>query len=416
VAREVIGAAVLSVGDELLRGDITDTNAVFLSRALSDLGFDVRRLGAVGDDLDSIATVLRQTLNVARVVIITGGLGPTEDDLTRQGIAAVLGETPEVDETLLAGIRARFTAMGRPMTANNAQQALLIPSATAIPNPDGTAPGWLIQGDHAIAALPGPPSEMRPMWADTVRPALEGLLPTRVAMIALMTFGVGESVVAERIAEIIHADPDVTVATYARAAGVEVHITARGATDAEADRRAGEAAQAVRQALGEAVYGEGNVTLADVIGGCLAKDRASVATMESATGGMLSNLITNTDGSSQYFRGGIVAYSREAKAAHGVPAEIMDAHGLISPETAVAMAGAARRRFGAEIGLATTGIAGSDAVESHPPGTAFVAVDCGGRIRTRELHRPGSRETAKMYFAQSALDLLRLELHRKASP
>lgn len=410
MAREVTGAAVLSIGDELLRGDITDTNAVFLSRALSDLGFPVRRLGAVGDDLDAIVTALRQDLDAADVVITTGGLGPTEDDLTRQAIAAVMGERPAVDEGLLAGIRRRFEAMGRTMTENNVQQALLIPSAAAIPNPNGTAPGWLIAGRRVIAALPGPPSEMHPMWEGSVRPALLRRLPGRVAMIALMTFGPGESLIAERIAAIIHADPAVTVATYAGSAGVEVHITARAPSEEEAEQLARTAARRVREVLGDAVFGEGKLTLSGVVGAALRKRGMTVAVMESATGGLVSNLITDTAGSSAYFRGGIVAYRRESKARYGVPEAVMDRYGLISSQTAAAMASAAREAFGADIGIATTGIAGEDAVEGRAPGTAFLAVVVGEEVSIREVHRPGARDTAKGYFARAALDLLRLRL------
>lgn len=401
-------AVILSIGTELMRGDIVDTNAAFLSRELSILGFDVSRIGAYPDVLEELTRAVSDALISAEVTVCTGGLGPTQDDLTRDAIAMAIGEQLYFDERLFTDIEQRFALLRRNMPDSNKRQASLIPSAEAISNANGTAPGWWVGYDGStIVAMPGPPKEMQPMWRDRVAPRLQTLLPGHLSTISLMTFGLGESAVEERIEDVIGSHPDVAVATYAKEAGVQVHISARANTPAAADALARDAEARVREVLGDSIYGNGDDTLSSVVGRALRDSRATLAVMESASGGDLASLITNNPGSSEYFLGGVVAYARDTKSAFGVDPEIMDQHGLISPQTAQSMAAAARARLGAEVGLAVTGIAGSDAVEGHPPGTCFVALDLPGCQEVREFHRAASREVAKRFFAQSALDLLR---------
>lgn len=405
-------AVILSIGNELLRGDIADTNAAFLARQLSRLGFGVQRVEAVGDDLGVLQQALRLALETAEVTICTGGLGPTRDDLTRQAIASTLGQELVEDPELVAELESRFAAMGRRMPARNRQQATLIRSAEAIPNPNGTAPGWLVQCDgRLIAAMPGPPGEMQPMWNDWVQPRLESLLHEKPAMLSLMTFGLGESAVEERIDDVIHWRPDITIATYAKATGVEVHVTAHARESSEAARLALAAAEMLRERLGDTVFGRDDDTLSSVVGRLLDEQGLSLAVMESATGGALASLVTDSPGSSKYFRGGIVAYSRTAKAMYGVDIATMDVHGLISPETAISMSHAARRQFGADVGLGVTGVAGLEQVEGRAPGTVFLALSMGDDEEVRKIHRPGRREVIKGFAAQCALDLLRRHLH-----
>jgi nicotinamide-nucleotide amidase len=404
-------AVVLSVGNELLRGDIVDTNAAFLTRQLSQLGFQVQRVEQVGDDLAELTHTVRSALEAAEVTVATGGLGPTQDDLTRQAIAQAVQENVQEDPRLVAELESRFAMMGRRMPVRNRQQALLIPSAQAIPNPNGTAPGWyIVTNGRIIASMPGPPGEMQPMWNEWVRPHLEALLPERPAMLSLMTFGLGESAVEERIDDVIHWRPDVTVATYAKSTGVEVHVTARAVTGAEAARLAEEAEARLRSRLGDAIFGTGDETLTSVSGRMLKQQGLSLAVMESCTGGELASMITDNPGSSSYFQGGIVAYTAEAKARYGVDATVMAAHGLISAETAISMAEGARRQFQADIGLGVTGVAGTEPVEGRPPGTVFVALHTADGDAVREIHRPGRRGIVKEFGAQCALDLLRRHL------
>jgi nicotinamide-nucleotide amidase len=261
-----------------------------------------------------------------------------------------------------------------------------------------------------VAAMPGPPSEMHPMWRDEVRPALERLIPGNVAMTALMTFGIGESALEEQIADVIHWRPDVTVATYAKETGVQVHVTVRAASSEDAAELAQDAEGMLRERLGTAVFGTGDSTLADAVSRICTARGMTLAVMESASGGMLGALITQHTGSSDYFRGGIVAYTPEVKVQYGVPAEVIARHGVVSRETAQAMATAARTALQSTAGIGLTGIAGTDSIDGHPPGTCFIAVDVDGLARSAEIHRPGTRAAAQRYFAQSALNLLRLRL------
>jgi nicotinamide-nucleotide amidase len=402
---------VLSVGSELLRGDIVDTNAAFLARALSRLGIEVTGVEAASDVLETLSDAVRRALARAEIVVTTGGLGPTQDDLTRDAIAAVLGEQMFQDPELAAQVEARFASMRRSMPASNFRQAMLIPSAEALANPHGTAPGWYVRSNgRVIAAMPGPPGEMEPMWREQVLPRIQTLLSGALTLRSLMTFGLGESTVEHRIADVIGANPRVTVATYAKAAGVEVHITAQGKTQAEADGLAAEIEAALRHRLGRAIFGSGEDTLSSVVGSMLTERRQTVAVMESATGGEVSNLITNHPGSSDYFLGGIVAYARSLKEQQGVPAAVIDEHGLYSAQTAAAMARAARERLNADIGIGVTGIAGTEQLDGVPAGTCFIAVTMGRITETREVHRPGRRDVIKRFFAQCALDLLRRQL------
>jgi nicotinamide-nucleotide amidase len=403
-----VRAVILSIGSELLRGDIVDTNAAFLSRELSTLGFEVTRVAAYPDELGELIDAVSQALAEATVTVCTGGLGPTQDDLTREAIALSVGEELYFDEELFRDVEQRFALLRRKMPESNKRQALLIPSATPIPNANGTAPGWFVDYEGSvIAALPGPPKEMQPMWRDHVAPCLESLIPGHNSMASLMTFGLGESAVEERIADVIDWRPDVTVATYAKEAGVQVHISARAETTDGADALVRKTETRVRGLLGEAVFGQDDDTLSSVVGRALRDNRTTLAVMESASGGDLASLITNNVGSSEYFLGSVVAYTRDSKRAFGVDEQIMDRHGLISPETAASMAAAARAALGAAVGLGVTGIAGSETVEGYPPGTCFVALDACGVREVREIHRPASREVAKRFFAHSALDLLR---------
>lgn len=400
--------AILSIGAEILRGDIMDTNAPYLARELDQLGFEVRRMAQTGDVLDDLTSEISASLAFADILLCTGGLGPTQDDLTRQGVAAALGEDITIDEALVEEIAARFQSLRRSMPERNRQQAQIIPSASVLHNPNGTAPGWYVQKDgKTVVTMPGPPREMQPMWRDLVRPRLEGLLPGCRAERAVMTFGVGESSVEQLIDDVIAWREDVTVATYAKEAGVQVHITATAQTQSQAVSLAEDAEAQVCRILGSAVFGKGDTSLAIEAGRLLRERGMTLAVMESATGGQLANAITDVDGSSEYFCGGVVAYTREAKASHGVSDSVMSNHGLISAETACSMAEAARTELKADIGIGTTGVAGGEPVEGRPPGTCFVAVGIGDATEVREVHRSGSRDMSKRYFSQCALDLLR---------
>lgn len=407
-------AAVLSVGSEILRGDIVDTNAPYLSRELSELGFHVVSIRAAGDDLTLLTHAIRQSLDETDVLLLTGGLGPTDDDLTRDAIAQVFGEEMIIHPGLMREIEQRFARLGRShVPASNSRQAQIIPSASSLPNPNGTAPGWLVRKNgKVVAAMPGPPSEMKPMWIGEVRPQAERLVPSSVAMRSLMTFGVGESALEEQIAAVIHRRPDVAVATYAKETGVQVHVTARAESVDASNFLAEEAVEQIRHILGSAVFGTGDETLAGAVGDLCTAQGVTLGVMESASGGMLGAMITSNPGSSDYFRGGMVAYTPEVKIQFGVPSQVIEEYGVVSRETAEAMAGAARTALDATAGVGLTGVAGTEAVENRPSGTCFIAVQVDGRVRSVEIRRPGARVAAQRHFAQTALNLLRLTLSK----
>jgi nicotinamide-nucleotide amidase len=405
-------AEILSIGTELLLGHITDTNASWLAQQLGPLGIDLFYVSTVGDNLERLTATLAQARERSDLVVMTGGLGPTEDDLTREAIAAVLHETTAVDTQLEASLRAFFAGRGVAMPEHNIKQAWTLPSVTILANPIGTAPGWWAERDDKImVAMPGVPYEMKRMWQNEVIPRLrlrtgESLF-TRILRVA----GMGESSVEERLDDVLHsANP--TVATYAKRDAVDVRITAKAATTDEA-RAMVEAVEArIRATLGQHIFGMDDETPQSVALDMLLARGLTLATMESCTGGLLSSLITDIPGSSNAFRGGLISYATELKEAWGVPAEVITAHGVVSVETARAMAEAARQRTGASVGLSVTGVAGPDEQEGKPVGTVHIAVASPQGMRDTSQHFQGPRGEIKLRAAYTALNLLRLYLLR----
>lgn len=404
-------AEILSIGTELLLGHITDTNATYLSQQLAELGIDLYFVSQVGDNLERLTETLARARSRADIVITTGGLGPTEDDTTREAVCAVMGETPHVDPALEMELRGFFAERGIVMPERNVKQAWLIPSARPLLNPRGTAPGWWVERDgRIIVSMPGVPSEMTRMWEyealPRVRPYTGGLLFTR----SLRVVGLGESTVEERLDDLIHSG-NPTVATYAKQDAVNVRITAKSASEAEAKALVDAMDARARTALDERnVFGVDNDTLPDVILRLLEQRGETLALMESCTGGLVASLITDTPGSSTAFRGGIVSYATDIKEQFGVPKGILDAHGAVSIETARAMARAARERLGATAGIGVTGVAGPDSQEGKPVGEVHIAVVTSRGARETTQHWRGSRRDIKNRAAQTALNLLRLTL------
>jgi nicotinamide-nucleotide amidase len=405
-------AEILSVGTELLLGQITDTNATYLAQQLSALGIDLFFVSQVGDNLDRLSETLRRARGRSDLVVITGGLGPTEDDLTREAIAAVLGETPYVDPGLETTLRGYFQHRNIPMAERNLKQAWLLPSVTPLDNPLGTAPGWWAERDGVIVvAMPGVPHEMRRMWEQEVvprlRPRTGAVLFTRTLRIAAM----GESTVEERLGLLVRSS-NPTVATYAKRDAVDVRITAKAATPDEAEALVAEVEARAREALGRHVFGVDRDTLQSVALRLLIARGLSLAVMESCTGGLLASLVTDVPGSSAAFVGGLVAYATERKVAWGVPEEIIERHGVISIETARAMAASARQTLGAEVGIGITGVAGPDEQEGQPVGAVHIAVVTADRTSDTSQRFRGDRAEIKWRSALTALNLLRLHLLR----
>jgi len=404
-------AEILSCGTELLLGHITDTNATYLAQSLAALGIDLYFVSQVGDNQGRIVETLQRAWERSNLVIMTGGLGPTEEDLARESIRALLGETMRVDSVLEAELRGLFATRNAVIPERNIKQATLIPSAQAIPNPLGTAPGWWVEKDgHIIVAMPGVPREMYRMWEQEAIPRLSpytgGLIFTRI----LRVWGLGESAVEERLDGLIHSD-NPTLATYAKSDAVDVRITAKAETREIAEREVAEMENRAREVLRHHVFGIDKDTLQSVIGKYLTERRRTLAVMESLTGGLLASTLTDVPDSSNYFIGSLVAYSTELKVQLGVPREIVDHYGVISEQTARAMAQAARERLGADYGLGITGIAGPDRQEDKPVGTVHIAIEGPDGVVTGV--GPGwraSRDDNKRLAVLAALNLLRLHL------
>jgi nicotinamide-nucleotide amidase len=405
-------AEIISIGTEILLGEIVDTNSAYIAARLPALGIDLYYQHTVGDNLGRLTSTVREAWERNDLVITTGGLGPTEDDLTREAIAAVLGEEPRVEPELETALRARFAQRQGNMPERNIKQAWLIPSARSIPNPRGTAPGWWVERkDKIIVAMPGPPAEMTRMWEEEVAPELARRNPGTVLVTrTLKTAGIGEGNLDEMISPLLKST-NPSIGVYARADGVHVRIGAKAPTASEAQALIEPVEKEARKILGPAIWGVDDDTLEKAVGRMLVERGLTLAAMESCTGGLLSDAITNVPGSSRYFRGGIVSYATEIKEAMGVDPAVIARHGVYSAETAIAMAGAVRERLGADIGIGITGVAGPDPQDWVPVGQVYVGlVDEMGKSESTNFLFNQGREAIKRRAVTQALALLRRHL------
>lgn len=403
-------AEILSIGTEILLGNITDTNAPYLAQFLAELGFDLYHISQVGDNQSRVAATLRAAWERADIIIMTGGLGPTEDDVTREAIAELLGETPVIDEAYLKQLRAFFTGRGVVMPERNTKQTWLIPSATVLVNPIGTAPGWYVARDgHVLIAMPGVPREMKKMWTEQALPQLRELASQTLFTRILRVTGLGESVAEERLGELIH-QSNPTVATYAKNDAVDVRISAKAATQAAAEDMVQQTEVQARAVLGRHVFGVDVETLASVVGKLLDEQQLQLGVMESCTGGLLANYLTDRSGSSNHMRGGIVSYATDLKIALGVPQTTIDTFGVVSDETALAMARAACDQLQAQVGVGITGVAGPEPQDDKPVGEVHIAVISPRGTQVKQISLWGERTEIKHRAALAALDMLRLHL------
>ncbi len=408
-------AEILSIGTELLLGQIVDTNANFLAQQLPTLGLDLYYVSQIGDNLQRLSDAIRRGLERSDVIICSGGVGPTEDDVTREAIAEVLGETPTVQPELEKQLREFFTRRGRTMPARNVKQATTIPSGTYLPNPVGTAPGWWVERDgKIIVAMPGVPHEMRKMWEEQAQPRLAKLISGGVIVSrTLKLAGIGESHAEEALGDLTHST-NPTLATYAKSDGIHLRLTAKAATQQEAERQLETFEPRVRQRVAEWVYGGESDSLPAVVGAILRERGLKLAVAESATGGQLASLITEAPGASDYFVAGYVVYSAEAKRALGVSPDVLRDHGTVAEATTQALAAAARQASSANVSIATTGNAGPDASEDKPVGLLHIVVDIDGRQVCQETRYSTTRTEYKRRGAQEALYLLWRELKHAA--
>lgn len=411
-------AEILAIGSELLTPRRTDTNSAYLSAQLAAVGIPVEFRATLGDDRALIAEAFRQAVDRAEVVLATGGLGPTADDLTREGLADALGLALVEDPTIVERLRARFARRGLQMPEVNRKQALVPVGAEVLANRVGTAPGLWVPVSRGgrevvVVLLPGPPNELEPMLEKDVLPRLASRAGGVVYRVKLLFIaGLPESLVEQNVGALYRSVSNPSTTILAGAGQVELHLTAWGTTAKEAEARNEELASRMRQVLGRHIFSESGEGLEHVVGRLLASRGLTLAAAESCTGGLILHRLTEVPGASSYVERGSVTYSNRSKVEMlGVPDELIQIHGAVSVEVAEAMARGARERAGTDIGLAATGIAGpSGATPEKPVGLVFIALADRQGVVSQRFLLPGGRSQVKWWSSQAALDLLRLRL------
>jgi nicotinamide-nucleotide amidase len=404
-------AEIIAVGSELLTPDRLDTNSLFLTRRLNQLGFPVTRKTVVGDEPGALRDVFRRALERAELVLSTGGLGPTLDDLTREAVSDLLGRKLQLNETVLRRIEARFRRLGRTMAENNKRQALVPQGALVLDNSAGTAPGlWLEAGGRVLILLPGPPPELKAIFTEHVEPRLSRLGGNlRLYSRELRVAGMPESEVDQRIAPIYSAYRDVETTILAAPAEIQIHLRAWSGDAAASERVLDEMVERLTLALGDNIFTAAGETMEEAVARGLARNHATLAVAESCTGGLLAERLTRVPGSSAYFRGGVVCYSNDLKTAWAdVPKELIETHGAVSSPVAHALAAGIRRRSGATLGVGVTGVAGpAGGSPEKPVGLVHIALADAATESERILNFSGDRERIRWQASQIALDMVR---------
>ena len=401
-------AEIISIGTEILMGEILDTNAQYVAQRLPAMGIDLFYMHQIGDNRRRLVELITQARGRSDVVLCTGGLGPTEDDITRDAIAESIGEEPYVVPELEAHLRNFFESRGGQMPEQNVKQATIVPSGESIPNPRGTAPGWWVEKDDAIIiAMPGPPAEMTGMWSNDVGPRLAARSDGTVLISrTLKTTGLGESTLDEALGD-IRAGEDPTVGVYHKADGVHVRLASKALDEATARGRIEPVEAAIRALLGDNIWGADEDTFQEAVARLLDSRGLSIAVMESCTGGLLASTITDVPGASRFFRGGLVTYTAEAKIHYGVDPDVIESHGVVSNETASAMAAAVRKQFDSDIGVGITGVAGPEPHGGQPVGAVCLGVETPDESYATGYTFAQTRAAIKARAVASALTLIR---------
>ena len=407
-------AEIISVGTEILLGDIVNTNTQFLAKELASIGIEVYRQEVIGDNEDRLLGILEEALKRSDMVITTGGLGPTKDDLTKETACKFFNMDLELHEKSLKELEEYFSRMGRKIVESNYKQVYFPKEAIVLPNPNGTAPGAILEKNNKyIVILPGPPKEMKPMYLNHVKPYLikkgDGIIESKVVRV----LGIGESMAAEKLKEFIENGVNPTVAPYAKEEDVIFRITAKAEREEEALKLIEPVKNKVKEILGEDVYGEGeDTTIERVVGDLLIKNKLKISTAESCTGGMIASRLVSISGISNAFLEGAVTYSNEAKVRTlNVKEETLKKYGAVSEETAREMAEGMAKRTGSDIAVVTTGIAGpGGGTEEKPVGLVYIGLYYKGEVFVYKNVFNGNRQEVRTKATVRALDIVRRKI------
>jgi nicotinamide-nucleotide amidase len=410
----MLSAEIIAIGSELLTPQFKDTNSLYLTEQLNTIGIPVVLKTIVGDDEIYLESAVRHSLARSPILITIGGLGPTEDDVTRKVVARVLQRQLVLNDEILARLQRRFKSRGIEMPANNARQALVLTGSDILENNNGTAPGlWVSAEKNHVILLPGPPHELKPMFERSCTPRLHDLAGgSALARCVFRTTGLPESLLDARIAPVYtkYKNPETTV--LAKPGQVEVRLTARGKNQEEADRLLKELANQIEHELDEFIFARSEQSLEEVVGMYLVMKNATIATAESCTGGLLAERLTDVPGSSRYFMSGVIAYSNESKMELAqIPPLMLEMQGAVSADVARGLADGIRARMNTTIGVGVTGVAGPTGGSAEKPvGTVHIAVATPTGTENRQFLFPGSREKVRWQASQAALDMVRREL------
>ncbi len=413
-----MNAEIIAIGSELLTPFRQDTNSLYLTEKLNQLGVEVIFKTVVGDDRKRLTGAASLAVSRAEIVIFMGGLGPTEDDLTREALADALGLELHRDPAIITSLEQRFAARGWKMAPNNLKQADVIAGATVLPNANGSAPGQWMSGkyegrERIIMLLPGPPHELKALFEEQCVPRLRAKLPPQfIATRELKIAGLGESQCDARVAPIYQLATDVQTTILAGAGEIQLHMKTRAGSIEAAQARVDQLVGKIEEELGDCVFSDNGDSMEQIVGYYLQMRNATLAVAESCTGGLLAERITSVSGSSRYFVGGAVVYSNQLKTAFAdVPADLIEKHGAVSGEVAAALADGIRRRTGATLGLGVTGVAGpTGGTAEKPVGLVFHALASDGGTEVAERRFPGDRKRIRRFASQQALDMVRRKL------
>ncbi len=405
-------AEVISIGTEILMGELVDTNSSYLASELAKLGIDLRWVSKVGDDFQRLRAVIDQAWRRSDVTLTTGGLGPTSDDLTREAVAAVLGEEMQVQDDLLEHLKSLFAGRGDPMPSTNVKQATLVPSAAAIDNPLGTAPGWWVErGGSIIVAMPGPPRELERMWTQEVAPKLRERTPgVAIVTKTFKTFGISEGGLNEMIAPLFDSE-NPYLGIYSKVDGIHLRAIATASTEEEGRRMIEPVELEIRRVAGDSIWGEDDETPELKVADLLKRSRRTLAIMESFTGGLLASNLADVPGSERFLKGSIVASDPGVLDGLGLSRQVVDRFGAVSPQAAEEMARLARLRLQADVGVGVTGLVRESGSSRAPIGTSYIGFAVGeetssvsGRYPTQRLRIRGRAATHALVELARLLD------------